>query len=181
LKKRSKRLFKITNRKSAKIEKYVVGIIEEIYFIKKSAKLVRIRTHDFTTNLMRKFDAEYEFDKFRAHDEYCEKIQNSIKSIEKRFQIVVPKKQMKPMSAVFTGESIYVSLSELARAAFPAISVKLELGAWLVLNRDAMQEIEGGSIVEYDMRWDDLPGTNIKTPFGALGILESYSAKTLTD
>ena len=71
---------------------------------------------------MRKFDAEYEFDKFRAHDEYCEKIQNSIKSIEKRFQIVVPKKQMKPMSAAFTGESIYVSLSELARAAFPAIS-----------------------------------------------------------
>jgi len=85
---------------------------------------------------------------------------------------------MKPMSAAFTGESIYVSLSELARAAFPAISAKLELGAWLVLNRDAMQEIEGGSIVEYDMRWDDLPGTNIKTPFGALGILESYSDKT---
>jgi len=172
---------KIVKRNESKIkenrEKFVVGYVDEVYSLNKQPLLVRMRTKDLKTNQMRRFEAAQSLDKFKEQDNYCEQIQIHLRSQKQRFEISLLEKPLTQESVLSGAESIYIRLSEVARDAFPAIEGKIKPGVWLVLNRNALQTIQGSNIFEYDMRWDQALGANFSTPFGAIGILNNLSIK----
>jgi len=166
---------KMAKRNEAKIkenrEKFVVGLIEEVYSINKAPHLVRIRTKDLKTNQMRRLESTNSGDNFNEQEKYCDQIKSWLKSQKQRFDI----EELKNDSGFTGAETFYIRLSEVARAAFPAVGGKVKPGAWLVLNRDELQTIEGSNIFEYDMRWDQASGAHYLTPFGSIGLLKKHS------
>ncbi|CAG5094171.1 Oidioi.mRNA.OKI2018_I69.XSR.g13311.t1.cds [Oikopleura dioica] len=134
--------------KSAR-KKFVVGIVEEDDNSNVPA-LLRIRTKDLLSKIF-KNDAP-ETIKFFEQEIWEAKIQESLRKRNCRLE-TAPLKNTK-QSKMITGQVFYLTLSDLAKEAIPALKEKLKPDTCIILSRDCIETIRGGNMLEYQMRWE---------------------------
>ena len=79
---------------------------------------------------MRRLESTNSGDNFNEQEKYCDQIKSWLKSQKQRFDI----EELKNESGFTGAESFYIRLSEVARAAFPAVGGISSFGTWLKFN-----------------------------------------------
>ena len=127
--------------------------------------------------------------KYEEQEKNADQIRNWLMSQKKGFEIELSRKPLKAGAALLAAETEYLLFSEEAQNALPALpgsfervvetdrfSEKLSPGVWLVLNRAAIETIEGTNLLKYEMRWQPMTqGQRFPIAFGALGTLKSVT------